>query len=534
MRASAICLVAIAATPAWAANSRVDSVVVYADRAQVTRVGTATCKSGKAEVVFDGLPTQLDERTLRGVARGKAKVVGVTTRIHPVEEDVDARVVEIRKDITAVDLKLRELVDRSATLNERWNSISHYGNYFLAVWGEEMRNARPDTKRWGRVLGKQRSEREAIGKERVEIAKVRRKLTRERDLLQRRLNHHNPNAVAEVREAKVAVRCKSGVKVSVDLIYVVQSATWHPEYDVRFSTARKGKVGAGTVELTIAAVIQQRSGEDWSGAKISLSTARPRLGSEAPKPAQLWVDGYEVGEEKVLVQATERRDKLEEGKRVADTGPQSATLDDRGTTVMLELPRRVTVMSDGRPYWFPVDVRSAKATSLLVTVPKLSQHVYQVVRLNNPAPYPLLPGRVHVYRQGTYIGDTVVKYRAPGEPIEMSLGIDDEIRVERIDLTERDRKPGFLSGTKHMDRAYRVTLTSTARSTVSVEIRERIPVSKVEDVRVELNTKKSTAGYTLDEHRGFVTWTVKLRSGKKKSIDLAYEIHLPKEWKVTR
>jgi len=51
----------------------VDSVVVFADRAEVTRVAQATCKQGSAKVTFPLLPVSLDVRTLRAVASGRAE-----------------------------------------------------------------------------------------------------------------------------------------------------------------------------------------------------------------------------------------------------------------------------------------------------------------------------------------------------------------------------------------------------------------------------------------------------------------------------
>jgi uncharacterized protein (TIGR02231 family) len=382
------------------------------------------------------------------------------------------------------------------------------------------------------LLDRNRKERlQAAGKQ-AELNADLRKLNREAEHLQRRLDRLAPRRSAEAINATVAVACRAAGKARVSLSYVVGGATWHPEYDLRFLPRGKAKVGRGTAELTVAAVVQQSTGEDWSQAKLVLSTAKPKLGAEAPYPAPLYVNGHKVSDAKVLVEATERRDELRGPAGLTDFGPASAALEDKGQSFALTLPRRVTVHADGRPYWLPVDVLKSPAVAKLVSVPKLKPFVYHLVELKNPAPYPLMRGRLHAYRGGSYIGDLMLKHKAPGEPMEISLGIDEELKVERTDLVNQARRAGTFSSTKHLERGYRITVTNRARTAQAVELRENIPVTKVDDVEVELLKKKTSKGFVLDKHRGFISWTVKLARAEKKQIDLYYTIHLPEEWQV--
>ena len=120
-----------------------------------------------------------------------------------------------------------------------------------------------------------------------------------------------------------------------------------------------------------------------------------------------------------------------------------------------------------------------------------------------------------------------------GEPFEVSLGIDDELKVERKTLDDRSRDPGFLSSTKHLLRATRAILTNRAATPETVELRDNLPVSQIDDVKVEIVAKQTTPGYALDAARGFLTWPVALKSGEVKSVDFGYLIHLPDDWQVS-
>jgi len=510
----------------------IDRVVVFADRAEVTRAGTARCQQGKGELVFHSLPTSLDVRTLRAEATGRAEAIGLTRRTVALEEHRDARVAELDKQIEALTDKLAELGQKEGLLQARQARVQAYQQYVSRLLAEQARSPKPDFAAWQRSLDTFSSEHTALGKQQAELAVQRRTLMRKREVLQRRLGKLDPEQQAEALQVVVALDCKGAAAVKVSLSYVVPGATWHPEYDLRFMPRGQARVGPGRAELTVSAVVQQATGEDWTNAKVQLSTAKPKLGAEAPYPARLVVRGHKAGKKKVLVDTMERRERLDGPADASDEGPAAAELEDRGQSFMLTLPGRVTIHADGRPYWMPVDTVTTQAESRLITLPKMSPYVYQVVRLKNPAAYPLLAGRVHAHRSGSYIGDTEMEYKAPGEPMEISLGIDEEIRVERKAHRHGDRSASLLGSTKHIDRSWRFRLTSTSRKAVRVEVRENIPVSKTEEVRVEIVKDRTTGGYEIDAHRGFMTWTVEVPPGKEKAVDLAWTIHLPESWGV--
>lgn len=511
------------------AQSKVESVVVFADRAEVTRAATATCKGTAIAVPFDPLPMELDVRTLRGEVDGRP-AIGVSSDVvedaTPVDERSKALNAEVELLRNAIAIE-RSALSAKASEVER---IEQMGSYAGSLLDEAIRGPKAAHAEWGKGLDRLRDRRIVLAAERVDVeAKIRdleRKLRKAEGLLER-----IGGPAAQHRRADVAVECKTGGPVTVRLAYVVPGAEWRPEYDVDF-TPKSGKAGAGRARLTIGAVIRQSTGEDWIDAKVELSTAKPRLGSEAPYPAPMWISAYERDEGKVLVQGYERREQLESGA-LAPAEPTGVELDDGGQAVVLSLPHRATVMADGRPYWIPVDTIGSDATGSLVAIPKVRPHVFRVVAMKNPAPYPLLEGRVHAFRSGSYAGDTRVRFRGSGEPMEISLGIDEELVVTRKTLTHQDRGAAFLSSRKHMARAYRIAVTNRSKAKERVEVRENVPVSKIEDLEVELIREGTTAGHRFEGERGLVTFTVDLERGATREVDLAYEIHLPDDWRAS-
>jgi len=317
---------------------------------------------------------------------------------------------------------------------------------------------------------------------------------------------------------------------------VVPGASWQPEYDFDITPRTRAKTGPAVVRLTVGALIQQATGEDWTDARVMLSTARPKLDAQAPVPAPMVVDGYAQERGKVMVSAHERRTELAAGaggKKDGKSAPQGAALDDKGNAFVLTLPHPISVVGDGHPVWTPVDVIETHATVRLVAMPHADQHVYQMASLTNPAAYPLLEGRARSYRNGAYMGDAHLPHQGVGAPLEISLGPDEELQVKRSTLDDRGVDAGFFSSTKQILRAYRTRLTNQAAGPETIELREQIPVSKIDDVRVELLGKTTSSGYQLDAARGFVTWSVTLVRGEWRDVDVGYAIRLPDNWDVS-
>lgn len=513
-------------------KSVIERVVVFGDRAEVTRKANARCVAGSAAVVFSGLPDAIDARTLRGEADGDAVFVGVSTQTTELLESLDEEVKKLVKDIDVLDDKLELLARAQQDEDERLATWQSYGTWARTLISEDLRQPKPDIGRWEQLLTQLSTESSSSSSARVARDAEVRSLSRQRERLDNRLQRLNPSAAPRNVSATVAVRCGSQASPVVRLSYVVPGASWNPEYDLRFTGPAKAKTGDGKAALTVAGVVTQSSGEDWVDVEVWLSTSKPRLGGEAPLPNVIYVHGQPEEKQKTLVQAQEQRaDDLKAGAK-GGSAAVGAELEDGGKAFVLKLPRRVTVRADGRPYWFPVDEVTANAKSQLVAVPNLSPWVFQAVTLNNPTSYPLMEGVVHVFRGATFVGNANLPYRAPGEAIELSLGIDEEVALERKDLMNQKKEAGFFSGSQKIAQAYRTILHNRSDQDVVVEIREQVPVSKTADITVTIEADKTAAGYSFDKLRGHLKWQVSMKKGATEKRDVGFTIALPKEWAV--
>jgi uncharacterized protein (TIGR02231 family) len=81
--------------------------------------------------------------------------------------------------------------------------------------------------------------------------------------------------------ARVNIDALQGTSVKLEFSYQLGDAWWWPVYDARLNTE------SGKIDLVQLAQVQQRTGEDWSNVKLTLSTARPSAGAALPD-LQTW------------------------------------------------------------------------------------------------------------------------------------------------------------------------------------------------------------------------------------------------------
>ena len=154
-------MAAVAAPAGARAAAGIDSIVVFADRARVTRTTSARCEHGTARAVFDRLPAALDTRTLRGEARGQAEVIGLASELVNERDAADprARALAAEIDKTRADIKAKEA--RKATITSETEDVGAFGEVFASTLAEDMRNPRPDTPAWGKTFDGLRARRTA-------------------------------------------------------------------------------------------------------------------------------------------------------------------------------------------------------------------------------------------------------------------------------------------------------------------------------------------------------------------------------------
>ncbi len=348
---------------------------------------------------------------------------------------------------------------------------------------------------------------------REQLAEVDAELTRVQDAAERKERH-----------VEVRLSCPAGARARVELTYLVGGAAWEPAYEARADEA------SHTLELTTLATVRQSTGEDWAGAKLLLSTALPRQDATPPEVKPLFVYAEERAKErKVLVRRDEQQQHADAAETVDTVASQGLRAAAQGLSVQLEAQEAARVPGDGTAVRVRIARTRLKAAFTWRAVPKLYPVVFRVGRATNAAPFPLLPGVVDVYRGTGFLGRQPLARVAQGAPFEVTFGVEEGLRVERHVVEELQKDKGLFNDKRRFKYAYRFELTNLRPRAEEVELSEHIPVSELEDVKVELEPR-TTPGHTVQPADGIATWKVKLAPGEKRTVDLAFHVDAPSSY----
>ncbi len=162
-----------------------------------------------------------------------------------------------------------------------------------------------------------------------------------------------------------------------------------------------------------------------------------------------------------------------------------------------------------------------------VTTPKLADVAFLKTRLTNSSGAPILGGKVNVFRDGDFIGDSHVNFIAPGADFDFYLGTDDNVKVTRKTLVDGRRRMGF-------SRSARGLRANTKRrwrtSKISGEGDRAGSIASGQDASITVRDVKFSETPTQEKDTGKLTWTFDLAPKQKKQITEEFTV----DWPPTR
>lgn len=514
----------------FSAAPKISEVVVYPDRAQVIRTATIAC-SPAATARFDALPPSTDPSTLRA-RTSVGTVEGLRSEERALKEAFAPQLKELVEQSRRLEREMATQQDVLARYDERMKVASGYDKLAASLVSGEMVTPKPDLKAWGGAFDAALATRLKAISERTAAAAKLRELSRQEQELLRKYEHAASSSERKQLDAEVLVACPPGKQAHVELSYLVGGASWEPSYEARAVEASRA------VELATYATVTQATGEDWSQARLTLSTAVPVQDATPPEIAALRVGVQRREEErKVLVRRDESQAHAEaagDGKSTANAPSQPLAsgklrVAAQGLSVQLTVPEPADVPGDGKPVRLAVSTARMPATFAYRAVPKLMPFVFRVADVKNTGELPLLPGSVDAFGKSGFIGRYPLERVAQGAPFHLSFGIEDGLKIKRKVAEELKRAEGLFGTRIRFRYAYVFDVANYLGRPEEIELSEHVPVSELDDVKVELEPKTSQ-GFQLEPADGIVRWRVKLGPSEKRSLDLAFHVDVPSSY----
>jgi uncharacterized protein (TIGR02231 family) len=516
----------------------IKAVTVFPDRAKVTREVAVSLPAGATTLVIENLPASLFPESVRVSGEGAKDVVIGSVETKPFYADAAVSEQERRLQAAIVELqdRRRSAEDRIASLQVQLDFIATIGRDMPATANEEIQRGSMDPAKWQAAWTAMSSgaaeARAGMRAAEIEMRDIDAKTAK----LQQELAQIQTGQTATV-VARINLEAGTAAEgATLRLSYQLPGATWQPLYDARLDSE------AGKMSLAQLGQVQQRTGEDWTGVALTLSTAQPSVGAVLPQldswfvqvaPAELVGefrrdDGFSAGapvatEPQNMADMAKSKD--EEYDRIAKLNAQLVASE---FSAEYRIPGTANVPSDAAPHKFGIATHDLAAQLAVRAVPKQGAlaHLYATVTYGGSEP--LLPGQVSVFRDGAFVGTSSMDMLRPQEKEQFGFGVDDKVRVEyRLEDGEQSTS-GLFTDNQHVERRYRIEVANHHSKPMEVTVLDALPVSQ--DERIEVETlSDSTRPTTTDweAHKGVLAWTYELKPAEEKVINFSYALTYP-------
>ena len=492
----------------------VGRVTLLEDRAQVRRAGALSLPAGDWRVVVPGVSPVLADRTLLARASGASVLEARVVRRLRIGR------AEARPDEAALAAEQERLQAELAPVRTRLASLEHHrerlgGALALLLDGinRELPWAERLDERWERDVER------LLQLRREAQAELRARGLELQALGERGLTAGLHQALLNATPAletrlEVELRVPAAATVALELDYMVPCALWRPIH-------RASLLGS-TVRFECEGAVWQATGEDWVDVELSFSTARPTRRSETPQLTDDRLRLQRRQDKSVQVQVREETiQTVGEGQAQAARRPELPGVDDGGETRTMQAATRATIRATGRLHRVPIFASETPAEVDRIARPERSPLVHLRSRQVNHSSHPILAGPVELLRESGYVGLGEVGFVAPGERFLLGWGADDGLRVQRTQ--EEEREVARLTGKQTITRKVELQVSNLEPLPATFTLEERVPVSEVQQVAVEL-VAAGTKPPAQPDAQGIVSWKVNVPARGTTRLQLAYRL----------
>ncbi|MCW6052437.1 mucoidy inhibitor MuiA family protein [Lyngbya sp. CCAP 1446/10] len=537
-------------------ESQISEVTAYTDRALITRRGTVALTGNERELTIASLPTTLETESVRATGAGTVAVrlLGVRSETVFSSEPTGDRIAELTHQIQELETQKRAIKDQIAARIIQLNFVENLSAKSVGSFASGIAKQQIGLNETGELLNFLGSNYKKYVSAIGQHERQQRELDKQIEALRQQLRQLQTPHSQKSFNIIVAIEPSGSGNFELEISYVVTQARWTPLYDLRIDTTNN------QINLNYLAEVNQNTGEDWTGVALTLSTAKPGMGTLPPKLQPWFIDIVrpKSAQSQGFPRARMERSAKPETSAVYDNFMESemedeeqldmmavggsapapepiaaqtatATVSKAGGTVTFQVGGNTNIPSDGTPHKVTIFSENYPSQLQYIAVPRLVSFAYLQAIVTNPMTgATLLPGQANIFRDNTFVGTLQLANISPGQEFKLNLGIDEGLKIER-ELVERQVDKKLIGNQRRTSYAYRLIVTNLQQLPVNLTLKEQLPVSRNEQVKVRLTqtNPKIVAG-----EMGMLEWIMSLPPQAKQELDYQFVVEHPPDLTV--
>ncbi|KAK0405538.1 hypothetical protein QR680_018045 [Steinernema hermaphroditum] len=555
------------------------TVIVYSDRAEVKRVVKVHLLPGRNEVVIQNVSSVIERQSLRVEYRGKGSVQiqEVQFQEYPINEESDEN-----DAVRPFEEQKTELEDQKGSLDDEIAIIKRRAEVLDGVAGQigsSVATAKDPVKQQSlflfspEALSNLTKFLDYYGTTAKELRKELREKTRQAekvysqiDALERKIDQLRCSSEYDSLKRMITIVLDSELEEETEIFlsYQVYCANWKPTYDIRAcNTSGDTTDKSDKIAVCYYGLIEQKTGEDWRGTEVILSTATPSVAGNVPSLSTITAGFHRpslfrsrngsaqrkpnsaMSDEDMGFGSFDYNDCADAAALHRRTIAQANSDMDHSVAVSYEhlpctcfaIARPHTIVSDGSEHKVMITQVELEPTYLHETVPSKVASAFLTAAVVNTSPITFLPGPANVYLNNSFVAKTHLKSVAPGEEFRCSLGIDPAVKVEVKPAQNFHEQVGFVSRSSLLTHSQTVSLRNAkANQPVHVTVRESIPRAVDEKIKTsyqhrritvispDLKQGRTDARINKDNN---LEWTCVLEPGEVKNLHVKWTAEHP-------
>jgi uncharacterized protein (TIGR02231 family) len=507
-------------------QTKISKVTIFRDGARVSRIGKIQLGIGTQKVTVNKITAHAQADSFRVKGKGPAKLSSIDVQqvsevfepsndMKPLHDELKS----LQKEHTEIQDEIEFHTTRVTNIGNMTLEFSnHFGLVYAANEGEISQLTEMDKKFTKSMLDTRKIIRELEDKlldisKKIEVLRANiGRISSER----RTETTHTVNVTLEVSEES---------DIEIEITYQAENAQWYPTYDV--------DLYPGNSKLRRMALLFNQTKEDWTNVNLVVSTATARP-VEAIEATPYYVDVYDPAAEREKMDA--RRMKKERSMPIA--APKAAMAmappapppeieedfaDSTETTsgiAIYELPKPITVPSDNEKHPITLIEENLRSNTIHYWYAEGMSEVVAQDKVTN-GDNVILPGKVKLYAEGDYIGETSLAQISPRESFKIGTRIAYDVKAEKKLVLREVEKAGITRGKLKRSYKYRLEIQSFSKNTVEIDIFDRIPHSLNPAIEVKVDWDKPEA---KEENLGVIEWHQTIQPNQKATIEYTYDV----------
>ena len=513
------------------ADSIITEVVVYMGSARVSRSIEVDLAAGENVLQFSGLPTDLDINQMQ-----LGLVEGVPIRLDNLkfEPGRDREDTEEEKRLKDEIEGLRDRIGLLEADKKDEQARINFANSLSASFTEDFGEADHDMNSMMRAEEVLEFQQQISRETQAAIRKIDEKVAGLDEDLEELLEElAEETKKADQLQGEVTARIFAAEAGEVKLVfnYLVSDANWFPTYAVRVDSSDN------SMEIAYQANLWQETGESWNEVAVTISTSQPNLSGNAPELQPIYLQpqrSYRERQTDAFVQEKEEVIELSVFSLEDEVSPgylAETRIRAGMSSFSASLPARVSLASQHEPSRFPIITRGFQPQFWSEVVPLLREKGFLKTKTTNAFDLPLIQGEAQVFIDGMLTSRVTIPYTIPGDELELSLGVDDFIIVNRKETLRETQYTGLIDKTTVLKRAFTIEVQNFHSMDHQVKVFERFPISRNEKIAVK-RWAPDKSQVEFEEDTGVFFWEERLTPKQSKEYKVEYDVVHPREWNL--